>query len=70
METIKDNVKVTHQLPTIQYNDKAIKDLKWNKQHSKRKRIEVNIEQQILSQKKTLLLLVDYLKFQKVMKKN
>ena len=30
METIKDKAKITHQSPTIQYNDKAKKDLKFN----------------------------------------
>ena len=44
METIKDKAKITHQSPTIQYNDKAIKELKWNKKHSKRKRIEVKFK--------------------------
>jgi hypothetical protein len=31
METIKKKAKITHQSPTIQYNDKAIKELKWIK---------------------------------------
>ena len=42
MEAIKNKTKVTHQSHTIQYNDKAIEELKYNKKTEKRQRIKVN----------------------------
>jgi len=44
MEAIKKVKKVTHPLHTIQYNDKAIEGLKWNKKLEKRQRIIVSFK--------------------------
>ena len=44
MEQVRDKHKVEHQQYTIQYNDKAISNLKWNKQISKRQRIKVRFK--------------------------
>jgi len=41
MEQVRDKHKVEHQRYTIQYNDKAIEGLKWNKKLEKRQRIKV-----------------------------
>ena len=44
MEQVRDKHKVAHQLHRIQYNDKAISNLKWNKKTEKRHRIKVSFK--------------------------
>ena len=47
MEQVRDKHKVAHQLHRIQYNDKAISNLKWNKKTEKRHRIKVSFKNNI-----------------------
>ena len=44
MEQVRDKHKIEHQRYTIQYNDKAIEGLKWNKKLEKRHRIKVSFK--------------------------
>ena len=44
MEQVRDKHKIEHQRYTIQYNDKAIEGLKWNKKLEKRQRIKVRFK--------------------------
>ena len=44
MVTINKSVGVTHQSPKIQYNDKAIAELKFNKKLAKRERIDIGFK--------------------------
>ena len=50
MEQVRDKHKIEHQRYTIQYNDKAISNLKWNKQISKRQRIKVRFKNKTVEQ--------------------
>ena len=44
MEQISKRKKIIHPLYIIQYNDKAIADLKWNKKTEVRQRVKVNFK--------------------------
>ena len=41
MEQVRDKHKIEHQQYTIQYNDRATSNLKWNKKTDKRQRVKV-----------------------------
>ncbi len=44
MEPKTNDTKVSHQLYEVQFTDKAIINLKWNKKTEKRHRVKVNIK--------------------------
>ena len=44
MEQISKRKKIIHPLYIIQYNDKAIADLKWNRKTEARQRVKVNFK--------------------------
>ena len=44
MEANLKTEKITHQLHTIQFTDKAIENLRWNKGTEKRQRIKVKFK--------------------------
>ena len=44
MEQISKRKKIIHPLYIIQYNDKAIADLKWNRKTEVRQRVKVNFK--------------------------
>jgi hypothetical protein len=44
MEANLKTEKITHRLPTIQFTDKAIENLRWNKGTEKRQRIKLNLK--------------------------
>ena len=44
MEAKLNKEIITHRLPTIQYNDRAISNLKWNKQIGKRQRLNIRFK--------------------------
>ena len=44
MEANSKTEKITHRLPTIQFTDKAIENLRWNKRTEKRQRISIKFK--------------------------